>query len=198
MIAIDVEGTGVDAHKNSILAIGAIDTENPSNQFYGECKVWEGAHISEEALEVNGFMREDIEGYTTGKQTEADLLQGFIAWAQQVSGDRTLVAQTPSYDRSFIQRACERAGLENPFAVRTIDTHTLCWLLMTTHRDTPPTRNNHSAINLDFARTYCGLPPEDKPHNALTGAAGHAEVFSRIAYNKKLLPEFEQFEIPWI
>lgn len=35
------------------------------------------------------------------------------------------------------------------------------------------------------------------PHNALTGAMSHAEVTSRLLYDKKLLPEFEQFDIPW-
>jgi hypothetical protein len=45
---------------------------------------------------------------------------------------------------------------------------------------------------------YCGLPGEPKPHNALTGALCHAEAFSRIAYNKKLLPDFSSFDIPWM
>lgn len=197
MIALDIEGTGVDAHKNSILSIGAIDTDNPNNQFYEECRVWEGSHISDEALTVNGFMREEIEGEKTGKQSEGELIQRFVAWALAIEGDRTFIAQTPGFDRSFVQAACERAGIPSPFAARTIDTHTLCWQHMVQRGLTPPTKNNHSALNLDFARTYCGLPEEGKPHNGLTGALGHAEVFSRIAYTKKLLPDFEEFEIPW-
>jgi hypothetical protein len=44
---------------------------------------------------------------------------------------------------------------------------------------------------------YCGIPEEPTPHNALTGAKAHAEVISRLLYGKKLLPEFEKFEIPW-
>ena len=45
MIVVDVETTGVDARKNSIVSIGAVDFENQKNQFYGECKIWEGAEI---------------------------------------------------------------------------------------------------------------------------------------------------------
>ena len=43
-----------------------------------------------------------------------------------------------------------------------------------------------------------GIPEEPQPHNALTGAKSHAEVISRLLYDKKLLPEFELFAIPWI
>jgi hypothetical protein len=42
------------------------------------------------------------------------------------------------------------------------------------------------------------LEKEPDPHNALTGTLWHAEVTSRLLYDKKLLPEFEQFEIPWL
>ena len=64
---------------------------------------------------------------------------------------------------------------------------------------TPPLDVEHhrSALNLDAVLNYCGIPDEPEPHNALTGALSHAECISRLLYDKKLLPEFEQFEIPW-
>ena len=52
--------------------------------------------------------------------------------------------------------------------------------------------------NLDAALQYCGIPEEPRPHNALTGAKCNAEVISRLLHDKKLLPEFEQYGIPWI
>ena len=63
----------------------------------------------------------------------------------------------------------------------------------------PPINEQHhrSALNLDAVLNYCGIPEEPKPHNALTGALSHAEVISRLLFGKKLLPEFEQFDIPW-
>jgi hypothetical protein len=68
---------------------------------------------------------------------------------------------------------------------------------MTARGIAPPESKMHSALNLDAALIYCGIPQEPKPHNALTGALCHAEVFARIAYTKKLLPEFILYEIPW-
>jgi hypothetical protein len=63
----------------------------------------------------------------------------------------------------------------------------------------PPTDpvKKHSALDLDAALVYCGIPSEPTPHNAMTGALSHAEVISRVLYGRKLLPEFMQFEIPW-
>ena len=58
MIVLDVETSGTDPNKHSILSLGALDLSNPSNQFYGECRAFEGAHLEEEAFAVNGFTKE--------------------------------------------------------------------------------------------------------------------------------------------
>jgi DNA polymerase III epsilon subunit-like protein len=196
MIALDIEATGVDAHKNSILSIGAIDFDDPTNQFYDECRAWDGAHINEEALEVNGFSRE--EATDPSKKTEAELVRNFIAWATD-RRDWTIVGQNPSFDRNYVFAACERARIDFPFAHRTLDTHSMCYIHMIEHGVTPPfdALKHRTALNLDAALNYVGIPEEPKPHNALTGAMCHAEVASRLLYGRNLLPEFEVYPIPW-
>ena len=114
-----------------------------------------------------------------------------------MSLDRTLAAQNPSFDLEFVQAACKRAGIECPFAKRTLDVHSLVWMHMRMRDIDPPLEKHRSALSLDVALKYTGVPEEPKPHNALTGALCHAEVISRIAYNKKLLPDFSSFDIPW-
>lgn len=197
MIVLDVETTGLVPEKHSIISLGALDLNDPTNQFYEECQVWEGAEISDEALAINGFAREEIVGQGSSKQTEAGLIASFVAWATDRPKNRTLAAQNPSFDLEFVQAACKRAGIECPFAKRTIDIHSIVWLHMTKRGIEPPTKNGNSAINLDAALQYCGVPGEPKPHNALMGAMCHAEVLSRIAYTRKLLPDFSTFAIPW-
>ena len=195
MIAVDVEASGVNYEKNSLLSIGAIDIENPTNQFYGECHVWEGAHINDEALAVNGFTEEQAND--ASKQTEAELTAAFLAWSEDVSM-RTLAGQNVSFDRDFIKAASERAGLNWDLPHRSIDVHTLCWMHMVKRGVTPPMdEDRRSKLNLDAVLVYCGIPQEPVPHNALTGASCHAEVISRLLYDKKLLPQFEQYEMPW-
>lgn len=197
MLVIDVEASGTEAHKHSIVSLGALDLFNPSNRIYEECRVWDGAHIMDEALKVNGFTKEQVTD--PQKQSEADLVHRFLDWSKDLK-DRTLAGQNVSFDRDFVKYACERAGhTEWPFAYRTIDTHTLCWAHMVNRGMQPPLDPKHrrSALNLDAVLNYCGIPEEPDPHNALTGALSHAEVISRLLYGRKLLPEFEQFEIPW-
>ncbi len=197
MIVVDVETSGVNYEKHSIVSVGALDIDNPTNRLYMECKVWDGAHIDEGALAVNGFT--EVELRDPSKMTEADLAHAFIEWALKVP-ERTLAGQNVSFDRDFLRAAAERAGHTNwPFAHRTIDTHTLCYMHMVKAGLTPPVDPVHhrSALNLDAVLNYCGIPDEPDPHNALTGAMSHAEVISRLLYGKKLLPEFDQFPMPW-
>ena len=97
-----------------------------------------------------------------------------------------------------MKAAAERAGhTEWPFAYRTIDTHTLCYMHMVERGLQAPVRHRRSALDLDAVLNYCGIPEEPQPHNALTGALSHAEVVARLLYGRKLLPEFSEFEIPW-
>lgn len=195
MIVLDVETTGLDPKTGSILSLGAVDLADPTNRFYEECRVWEGARIDDEALAVNGFSRDDV--VAPHKKSEAELVASFVAWATDRPHDRTLAAQNVSFDLEFVQAACARADIDCPFAKRTLDTHTLVWMHMTTHGHVPPTKNFHSAISLDEALRYCGLPVEPKPHHALTGALSHAEVIARVAYTKNIIPEFSSFPIPF-
>ncbi len=195
MIAIDIEASGLDARTDSIVSLGAIDVANPKNQFYEECRVWDGAHIDAGALKVNGFTKEEITD--AAKKSEAELITAFIAWALEIEGNRTFSGQNTSYDRAYAQEACLRAGIEFPFAHRTLDVHTLAWMHMVKRGINPPLENHRSRLDLDAILNYCGIPEEPKPHNALTGAMCHAETISRLLYDEPLLPEFDMFPIPW-
>ena len=197
MLVVDIEASGLSAHKCSILSIGALDIDHPENRFYGECRVWAGAHVSDEALEVNGFTEAEIND--PSKKSEAELITEFLEWSQHLA-DRTLTGQNPSFDRDFLREAAERAGLSWDLAHRTIDTHTLAYM-HTIKRGLPTPldpQHRRSNLDLDAILNYCGIPDEPTPHNALTGAMSHAEVASRLLFNKKLLPEFDQYDIPWV
>lgn len=193
MIVLDIEATGVNYDKHSILSLGALDFDNPENRLYLECQAWEGAHLDPEALKVCGFSKEEATDDT--KQTEAQLIAQFMTWADGIE-DQTFAGQNVSFDRDFVRTACERAGYNYPFAHRTIDTHSLAYMHHVLHGKEIPFDKRHSALNLDAILNYVGIADEPEPHNALTGALSHAEVISRLLYNKKLLPEFEQFDLP--
>jgi len=197
MIAIDIEASGLDYKESSILAIGALDLNNPTFRFYGECRIFEGAKISDEALQVNGFSREEI--VDLKKPTEGELVRAFLEWSQHIE-NRILVGQNISFDRDFLSAAANREKLSWDIAKRTVDCHTLCYMHMIKRKIEPPynPQKRRSDLNLDYILNYCGIIEEPKPHNALTGALSHAEVSFRLLYDKPLLPEFAQYKIPWL
>jgi len=196
MLVIDVESSGTDPYKNSILSLGALDFEHSDNQFYDECRAWEGAHINDEALAVNGFTREEATDHS--KKSEEEAVKSFIAWAKELR-DWTFAGQNPSFDRDFIRAACLRNRIDFPFAHRTIDTHSLAYMHMVKRGIVPPfnATKHHGTLDLDAILRYVGIPDEPMPHNALTGALSHAEVISRLLYGRALLPDFEMYPIPW-
>lgn len=197
MIVIDIEASGVNYEKHSIVSLGALDLDNPDNRFYKECRIWDGAHINQESLAINDMTEEGIRD--PQKIREGELVRQFLEWSEHMD-DRTLAGQNVSFDRDFLKAACEREGIAWPLAHRTIDTHSLCYMHMVKRGIQPPMDPQHkrTALNMDAVLNYCGIPKEPEPHNALTGALSHAEIISRLLYDRKMLPEFEQYEIPWL
>lgn len=193
MIVIDIEASGTNYEKHSILSLGALELANPSNRIYLECRAWEGARIENEALAVNGFTLE--QALESGKQTETQLIAQFLTWADAIE-DQTFAGQNVSFDRDFVRAACERAGYNYPFAHRTVDTHTLAYMHLTLRGEPIPIEKRHSALNLDVILNYVGIPNEPEPHNALTGALCHAEVISRLLYGRPCVSELAMYPLP--
>lgn len=192
-MAIDIEASGTEYVPHSIVSVGAVDCADPSRQFYEECRIWDGAHISDESLAITGFSEAEVRD--TQKKTEAELVEALLAWLYDAD-DQTLAGQNVSFDRDFIKAAARRAGIADDLAYRTIDTHTLCYMHMVARGQSVPLEKHHSALDLDAILRYCGIPDEPMPHNALTGAQSHAEVLSRLLCGVSLLPEFAAYEIP--
>ncbi len=195
MIVLDTEASGTDPYKHSLVSVGALDLSNPNNQFYAECRIWEGAHIMDEALLVNGFSKEEI--IDSKKKSSEEVTREFIEWAMKIE-DHTTAGQNPSFDRDFLRVSAERFGISWPLAYRTIDLHTACYMHMVKWGVEPPLAKGHSGVNSKVIMEYVGIPEEPKPHNALMGAKVAAEALSRLLYDKKFLPEFKSFDIPWL
>ncbi len=195
MIVVDMESSGLDPNKHSLLSVGAVDFLNPTNIFYAECRLFEGAHVDPGALAVNGFSREEI--VNSGKQTEGDLTRSFLLWSEGCK-ERTIAGQNPSADRDFLRASAHRNHLDWQFAYRTVDLHSVAYMHMLKRREEIPMKHGHSALNLDKILVYCGLPEEPKPHNGLRGATYEAEAFHRLFFDKPLLPDFKDFNIPWL
>lgn len=192
MIVADMEASGLDYNRHSILSIGAVDFSNPERQFYGECRMWDGASIMTDALAVNGFTPEECTD--PAKQSLQELMQSFLHWTEQCS-DKTLAGQNVSCDRDFINNSFSRSHISWHFSYRTLDLHSMAVMDMIKRGIELPKKNDRIELSLDAILGYVGLPPEPKPHHGLTGAKLEAEAFSRILYGKNLLPEYAQYPI---
>lgn len=193
MIIVDVECSGVSPEKDSLVSVGAIDFANPNNRFYEECRIWDGAHVEKEALEVNGFSQEQITD--PKKKTDREVVIDFLAWLENIE-EKTLAGHNPSFDRDFLQATAYRYHINWPLAHRTIDLHSICYFDMLKRGVPRPNVHGHSALNLDAVLRYVGIPEEPKPHNALTGALVETEAFGRLFYNKPfLLKEFSKYPV---
>jgi len=193
MIVCDVETTGLDSRKNSIVSLGAVDFEHPQNTFYGECRVFNGAKIDRAALKINGFDAKRIK--CRDKKPLRMLMKEFTGWAYKIK-DITIAGENPRFDLNFIAASLERYKLENKFGYRTYDLHSVCYNYHVMHKISIPLKDNYSGITLDYTLRFVGLPEEPKPHNGLRGAKLEAEAFSRMFYGKSLFKEYGIYPVP--
>jgi len=195
MIVVDVETTGVNPQKHSIISIGAIDMAHPKDQFYRECRVWDGAHIEADSMVVNGMTEDHVRD--PSKPEEGEAVREFFTWFEGRE-DMLLAGHNPMFDLGFLQAAAARHHLDFTIARRSIDVHTLAYAHMVQKGLIPPSKHKKSDLNSDTVAEYVGIPAEPKPHVALNGAIWEAEAISRLLFDRNLLEQFSLHPIPWL
>ena len=195
MIIVDVESSGVDPQKDSLVSVGAIDFDNPKNRFYEECRIWDGAHIEDGSLKVTGMTREEITD--PKKQSDREVVEKFLKWLESCK-EHTLAGQNPSFDRDFLMYTAHRYHINWPLAHRTIDLHSIAYYHMIKRGIPIPAENKHSKVNLTSIIKYVGINFERGAHNALEDTLLEAECLFRLMYDKPLLSEYAKFKIPWL
>ena len=193
MIILDTETTGTDWRAHSLLSIGAVDFDDPENEFYGECRIFEGAHVDPDALMINGFTEDHIKDPSA--QTDKELLLKFMEWTKGV-GDITFAGENPSFDRDFLRAVAERHKIDWPFAYRTIDLHSVAYAHMLKKGIEPPSKNRHTGLSTDSILSYVGIPERTGPHDALGDALLEAEALSRLLYGEGRIGDFDKYPVP--
>ncbi len=193
MIIVDLELTGLDPDKHSIIDIGAIDFFNPYNRFNCQCNIMEGVEIDPVALEINGFNIDEI------LECELPLQEAmfmFHNWSKSIE-NRTIAGQNIDTDILFLKKTFEFYGFEWDFGHRKIDQHSLaCSKALSNGFEIPITIEKVSNFHSDAIMKFVGIPAEIKPHKAINGAIWETEAMSRLIFGTKLLPEFKKYDIP--
>lgn len=170
MISVDVETTGLDPEKSSLLSIGAVDMNDPTNTFYGECRAFDMALIFDEALNVNGFTMEQAKDKE--QPSEKDLIIDFLDYVDSIEKKPIMCGMNVGFDFRFVEHACKRARLKTPFSFRTVDIHSLAYFVY------DGKINPFLILSLNYILQSLGLPKEPDPHNALTGAKCNVDCYN--------------------
>lgn len=194
MIVIDCEFSGIDPARYGLVSIGSVDLNNPSNRFYGECRIPNNLACNPKSIEVCGFTEAQVRD--PNKQSEKELLLSFIEWMKPIP-DKTMAGHNPGIDRDHLQAIATRNTIAEWNEIRrTVDLHTVCYVYFLQHNLSIPMRQDQqSGIDSDTIFLFVGLPTEPKPHNALTGALMEAEAFSRLLFQKKAIVEYQEYPI---
>jgi DNA polymerase III epsilon subunit-like protein len=193
MIVLDIETTGLDPRRHSIIEVGAIDFDCPGNYFNERCQIWKGAEIDLKALEINGLTLDEIQDQTILSQKE--LISRFITWTSQIE-DKTIAGQNVDLDINFLNESAGRCGFNFSPGKRKVDQHSIVYAHFLKRNIRPPLKGGYSDLNSDFIMNYVGLPSEPKPHRAINGAKFEAEALSRLISGRPLFEEFYIFAIP--
>lgn len=193
MIVLDIETTGIDPRRHSIIEVGVIDFDSPLNFFNERCSVWEGAVIDFKALEINGSSLAEI--HDKSIFTQKELITRFIAWMNGVE-DKTIAGQNVDFDIDFLNESMVRCGLNFSVGKRKVDQHSIVYAHLLKRNIIPPLKDGFSNVNSDFIMKYVGIPSEPKPHRAINGARYEAEALSRLIYGRVLFEEFAEYAVP--
>ena len=171
-IILDTETTGLDPAQHGLLEIGAVHAQT-GEEFQTAVRCWPGASIQREALAVNGITYSQVDA--PERPHESDALRALLQW---LPPQCLIAGMNPSFDRSFLDAAVRRhRGLPSaPWSHRTLDLHSLALAYAVRRGVSLPERGFHT----DAIYEMLGLPPEPKPHAAITGARREFDAFQRI------------------
>ncbi len=198
MIVVDVETTGTNPSSHAIVSIGAIEFENPDNQFYIENRITKESVVEPSALQINGLTQEEL--YDSKKPTLKQAMRSFLTWSESIA-DKTLGGHNTYFDAGFLRAAAAKLKKDPtetiwPFGRRYIDLHSLTYTEFKRRGVMVPLRYGFSGLWSGAIYELLGMPLEPDPHNALTGAKMETEAMGRLIHGKNLLSEFKHYPLP--
>jgi DNA polymerase III epsilon subunit-like protein len=181
MIVTDIETTGMNPRRNSIVSIGAVEFENPKNTFYGECRVEDGLPMDPMSFQINGFTVKQVTDRR--KPDGKELLSQFCAWVGKID-ERTLAGDNIWFDTGFMKEKMRKFHVRWPFDGEPVELHEISPI------------NEGMPWSLDLMLRVVGIPERKGTHNALEDALLTAESISRIAFGKGLIKKYARYKVP--
>lgn len=164
-VVVDVETTGLDFENDQIISIGAVNSTNKEHNFYR--LVHASKPISQKVANLTGIDNELLAKDGLPLTEVLNELRDFI-------GSHMVISYNANFDRNFLQKACEEAGVEqlrNVFVdlMRVVKEHDL---FLDNYR-------------LETVLTKYGIINEH-PHNSLSDALSEYELSMKLIKNGTL------------
>lgn len=170
VVVVDIETTGLDPARHSIIEIGAVALADDRRVFETRCRVWPGSKWDKRAERVHGQSQAACSDPIRPTEAEAvELLAGWLRYHWAV-GQLTLAGMNPRFDLDFLLAASTRGPghvLSGLFSHRTLDMHSLAVAL---------TDADLRELHTDGIYRTLGFDDEPHPHRALTGALREREA----------------------
>lgn len=160
-IVVDIETNGTWFPEYSMVSIGAVYHEDPSQKFYVEMRPLNN-NFQPRAYEVNGFSHEQVLGFPPAEEG----IKAFYEWVTRIMGHDTyikFVSDTTAFDHHFVSGYLWTFVGKNPFG----------------HAPTSLT-NLFKGVTGDMRARIDHLRDTKHTHNALDDAIGNHEAFTKI------------------
>ena len=204
MIIVDLETSGLDFEKAGIWQIGAIEFENPDNQFLEEARIDNEDYIDPVALKICGKTEDYLRD--KNKQSQKQLIGNFLNWINNINM-KNFVCENPQYDMGWLLKKISKYNLQINFPHRAYDLHSIASTRYYQVYGKFLLKNNKSDMGLTNTLKFCGIKDErityngkelveGKPHDALEDCKLEGECLSRLIYGKNLFSEYNKFPIP--
>ncbi len=171
----DVETTGLDAAKDSIIEIGLVLVRQPTLEIINELEVKVRLErpelMSDGARAVNGYSEEAWQDALP----LAEAIRRYDASvhnATVVLADALFSAHNPRFDHTFIETAYRELGLDRKFHYQSLDSFSVAWPAVIVRQ--------LEDVHLNTICRMLGIPEEPKPHRAINGARCVHAVLKRM------------------
>lgn len=185
---VDTETTGLDPLKNSIVEMAcAIETDGVTSSYlHFYAKPDESIEeIQEEALRINGFIKNDIMTFPRSYVVVSDIIRILDPMVKDKDSKFVIAGQNADFDRQFIRsmfgRNCRLNEFERLFSYRVLDTSSVFTMLR--HNNIIDVTNS----SLESICSYLGITY--KAHSALHDLSAAMKAYRILSRRLTLMPE---------
>lgn len=190
---VDLEATGLDVKRCSIISAGIVLYDGGLKEYYFECKPFRGAVIQPKAISIMGVSKREMHSKNrmTARELTAKVLE--VLKHHRI---HTIAGQNPHMDAGWLRESARRYGMRWVFGHRYLDMHSVCIAtLLRAGGHVPLKPDGRNDLTADNIYKMLGMPEEPRPHNALNGARFEFEALCRLLHSKNALPQFRGLRI---